>query len=90
MAVAAVWVPCMRVMKRPWTWTWQNNWSGLVGASGRGQSLTSTARTIRPSAARGGQGCRGKESAQAAGFQPAVVDRVVHRPAVMPAVRPRA
>jgi hypothetical protein len=34
-------------------WTWQNNRSGLVTASGRSHELTSTASTIRPSAAFG-------------------------------------
>ncbi len=44
-----------------------------MGASGRSQLLTSTASTIRPSAARGN-----------GVLQPAVIDRVVHRPVPTP------
>lgn len=43
----------IRCWSRPRPYVWQNSRSGLVGASGRSQLLTSTARTSRPSAALG-------------------------------------
>lgn len=51
----------------------------------RSPLLTSTARTIRPSVARG----NGKQPSQAARFQSAAIDRVVHRPVPAPVLDQR-
>ncbi|KWX10781.1 hypothetical protein TR74_01575 [Carbonactinospora thermoautotrophica] len=49
---------------------WQNSRPGLVAASGRGQGLTSTAGTIRPSPVFGSGGAASRSRRRSASIRP--------------------